>query len=136
MFSMLRQYKWMTITGWVLTVLVTLALLMSGGMKVARAEVVTDGFAKQGFPEGVEVPIGIVEILCALIFVFPRTAPLGAILVVGYLGGATVTHVRLQEPVLVPVLMGVIAWLGLFFREPRVRAILPWMTSDGPRDVN
>ncbi len=124
-----KQPKWMTITGWVLSVLVTLMLLMSGVLKLAMPGA-EKGFTDLGYPAQVAVPIAIVELLCALLYIFPRTAPLGAILVAGYLGGAIATHVRVEEMFVVQFLIGVVAWLGLFFRERRVRAILPWMPAE------
>ena len=111
--------------GWTLTALPAVALLMSGGMKLMHGEMVTKGFAELGYLDHVIVPLGIVEVLCAFIYLVPQTAVLGAILVTGYLGGATATHLRLDQPFIAPVIMGMIAWCGLFLRDPRLRALLP-----------
>jgi len=70
-------------------------------------------------------PIICVEIACAIIYLIPQTSVLGAILLTGYLGGATATHVRVGEPVFMPVIMGVVIWLGIFLRDRRVRALVP-----------
>ncbi len=99
---------------------------MSAVMKLVRAPNVLEGWAKFGYPAGALLPIGLAELLCAVLYVIPRTSVLGAILVTGSLGGATATHVRLGEPVFVaPVILGVLAWGGLFLRDPRLRALLP-----------
>ena len=118
--------KWMTILGWVLTLAPSALLIMSGVMKVTEAEVVTTGFADQGFPEGVHIPIGIAELVSTAVFLVPRTAVLGAILLTGYMGGAIVTHVRLGEAILIQIAIGVVIWLAIFLREPRLRRLIPW----------
>ncbi len=70
--------------------------------------------------------IGIIEALCAVLYVIPRTAVVGAILVTGYLGGAVATHTRIGDPSLIgPLIFGVMAWAGLYLREPRLRPLLP-----------
>jgi len=72
-------------------------------------------------------PIGIAELLCVLTYVFPRTAVLGAVLLTGYLGGATATKVRLGDPsFLFPVFIAVLVWGGLYLRDGRLRALLPF----------
>jgi hypothetical protein len=111
--------------GRIVSAIPVLMLLMSAGMKLAKPDFVVKGTVESGFPEQLIVPLGIVELACALIYLFPQTAVLGAILVTGYLGGATATHVRLGQPIIIPVLLGVLAWLGLFLREPRLRALIP-----------
>jgi chaperone required for assembly of F1-ATPase len=116
--------KAMTITGWVLTVLPSLMLVMSGVMKLQQNEEVVKGFAD--WPEGVAIPIAIAELVSTVLYIVPQTAVLGAILLTGYLGGATATHVRLGEPIWVPVIMGVVIWLGLFLRDARVRQLAPF----------
>ncbi len=121
--------KWMTITGWVLTALTGGLLIFSAVMKLMQTEQVLDGFKQMGFPEGSAITIGILELVCALIYLVPRTAILGGILVAAYLGGATCMHVQGSLPVTMPVAMGVVAWLGLYLRDARVRALLPLRTK-------
>lgn len=117
--------------GRVLTAIPVLMMGMSAVMKLARAPNVLEGWAKFGYPEGSLLPIGLVELLCVVLYALPRTAVLGAILVAGYLGGATATHVRAGEAVFVaPVILGVLAWAGLFLRDPRLRVLLP-LRRDG-----
>jgi hypothetical protein len=71
----------------------------------------------------------VTEIVCALIYAIPRTSVLGAILLTGYLGGATATHVHAGEPFFLPIVVGIAVWLGLFLRDTRVRALVPVRSS-------
>src|SRR5262245_52851196 len=114
--------------GWVLSVLPALLLLMSGVMKLVKPTAVIEGFVKLGYPESTATGIGIVELACTVLYLVPRTSVLGAILLTGYLGGATATHVRIGETVQAltgPVLMGVFVWGGLYLRDARLRALIP-----------
>ena len=117
--------KWELWTGRVFTALPSLMLLFSGAMKLSHAPPVIEGFEKFGFKESVITPLGILEILVVVIYLIPRTAVIGAILMAAYLGGAVVTHLRVGEPFVAPALLGVLAWGGLFLRDPRVRALVP-----------
>jgi hypothetical protein len=81
--------------------------------------------ADHGYPAGVALPLFIVELVCVLLYAIPRTAVLGAILLTGYLGGAVATHVRVGEPWFLPVIFGVLVWLGIYLREPRLRELAP-----------
>ncbi len=113
-------------TGRVLSTLPVLLLLMSCGMKLSKNSQVIEGFAKFGFPPGLEVSIGVVELICTVLYVIPRTAAIGAILLTGYLGGAVVVHLKEGEPWFAPVIIGVVLWIGLVLRNPRLRSVLPW----------
>jgi len=112
--------------GYVLTALPAALLTVSAVMKITQNEMAVEGFAKTGWPDNVLVPLGIVELACVVIYLFPRTAVLGAILITGYLGGAIATHVHQGEPFIGPAAFGVIAWIALYLREPRLRALAPW----------
>jgi hypothetical protein len=118
--------KKMIWAGRVVSAIPVLLLLFSGTMKLARPAFVMDGFKKFGYPEW-EVPIlGIVEIGCTIIYIIPGTSVLGAILLTGYLGGATATHVRAGDPAFIgPIIGGILVWLGLLLRESRLRPLLP-----------
>ena len=121
------QPRWMTWTGRVLTALPALALAMSAAMKLAGRPEVVDAFVGHfGFGAGALAPIGVVELGCAVLCVIPRSATLGAVLATGYLGGAIVTHVRIGEGFATPLFLGVLVWGGLFLRDGRIRALLPW----------
>jgi hypothetical protein len=117
--------KKMLWAGRVISALPVLMLIMSGVMKLTRSAEVLKGFTGFGYPESVIVPLGIVELVSTLLYVIPQTSVLGAILLTGYLGGATATHVRVGEAFIAPVILGVLVWLGLFLRDPRIRALIP-----------
>jgi hypothetical protein len=117
--------KKMLWAGYILSALPVLLLFFSGVMKLVQPAPVMEGFIRLGYPESLALWIGIVELACAVLYVIPRTAVLGAILLTGYLGGATATHLRIGEPFFAPIVLGVMVWGGLFFRDARLRALLP-----------
>jgi xanthine/uracil permease len=101
-------------------------------MKLSHAPKIVDMFVgKFGYQEGALTGIGILELVCVALYVVPRTAVLGAILLCTYLGGAVATHVRVADNFLPPVVLGVIAWLGIYLREPRLQALVPLRKPDG-----
>ena len=113
-------------TGRVLGAVPVLLMGFSAVMKLIQHPSVIEGMAKFGFPEKLIVPIGLLEISCAILYVIPKTSVFGAVLVAAYLGGATVTLVRVGDPAwLFPVVTGICAWLGLWLREPRLHALAP-----------
>ena len=95
-------------------------------LAVVKPATITEGMARYGYPERYAHRILIVEMACVALYAIPQTAVLGAILLTGYLGGATATHVRAAEPFIMPVIVGVLVWLGLFFRDARVRTLIPF----------
>ena len=118
---------WMRWTGRVISVLPVLGLVMSGVMKVTQPPEVLEGMAKFGFDTKLLIPLAIIELASAAIYLIPQTAVLGAVLLTGYLGGAIVTHLRVGDGDYWPaIIMGVLVWLGLFLRDSRVRSLLPW----------
>lgn len=98
---------------------------MSAVMKLIKPPPVVEGFAHLGFPESLALGLGLLELACAVVYVIPQTSVLGAILLTGYLGGATVTHLRVGDPFLTPVILGMLVWGGLYLRDPRLRALIP-----------
>jgi hypothetical protein len=115
--------------GRILSALPVLMLLFSGVLKLIKPAPVVQEFARLGYPESVVLGIGILELACTVVYVIPRTSVLGAILVTGYLGGATATHVRIGEAqFIIPVILGVLVWGGLFLRDDRLRALIPLRT--------
>jgi len=119
--------RWMLWTGRVLSALPVVALLLSASMKLSHApQFVEMWTGKLGFSEGSLTGVGLLELACVLLYAIPRTSVLGAVLVTGYLGGAIATHVRIGDPGLTtPLMLGVLAWAGLFLRDERVRALMP-----------
>ncbi|MEJ0040215.1 MAG: DoxX family protein [Gammaproteobacteria bacterium] len=116
-------------SGRVLSALVVVFLLFDGIVKFMMIQPVTDAFNELGYPVKHAILIGAIDVACAVLFAIPRTAVLGAVLMTGLLGGAISTHVRIDSPLfsntLFGVYLGLIAWAGLYLREPRVRALLP-----------
>jgi len=115
-------------TGRALSALVTLFLLMDGVTKILKVEPVLKACAELDVPAWTIPILGVVLTAAAALQAFPPTAVLGAIVVTGYLGGAVWTHLRLGGPafpVAFPVILGALMWLGLWLRDPRLRALLP-----------
>lgn len=106
-----------------------LFLLLDAIGKLFKPDAVVKGTVDLGYPETVIVPLGILLLVCTLIYAFPRTAVLGAILLTGYLGGTVATHVRIGNPLfthtLFGVYLGIMLWLGLYLRDPRLRELVP-----------
>jgi hypothetical protein len=116
-------------TGRILSTIPVLFMLMDGVMKLMKPDFVVKATVQLGYPENVIVPLGIIVLICTILYAVPRTAILGAILLTGYLGGAVSTHVRAGDPlfshILAPVYFAVILWIGLYLREPRLSALVP-----------
>lgn len=116
--------------GRVVSGLVILGLTMSAAMKLSHgAEMVSQFVSKFGYPEQTLRPIGVVELLCVTLYAIPKTSVLGAVLLTGYLAGAVATHVRVSDPFVTPLVLGVLVWVGLFLRDPRIRSFLPLRSS-------
>lgn len=115
--------------GRVASALPVIVLGLSGIMKFAHnPEMVSMVVSKSGFPESTLGPIGAAELLCAVLYAIPRTCVLGAILATGFLGGAAASQVRIADSIAAPLVVGVLVWIGLFLRDPRIRALLPLRT--------
>ena len=120
--------KKMIWTGRIISVLPALFLLMDGIMKLFKPVFVVEATVKLGYPESTIIGMGIVLLACTALYLIPRTAILGAILLTGYLGGAVATHVRVGESlfsILFPVIFGVLLWGGLWLRDKQLRALIP-----------
>jgi hypothetical protein len=114
------------LAGRVLSAIPALMLLLSGVFKLVGGAQMEKDWTRFGYPLAALVPIGITELICALLFAIPRTSVLGAVLMTGYLGGAVATHVRASDLAFpAPAILGALAWLGLYLRDPRLRALLP-----------
>ena len=114
--------------GRVISGLLACLLAMSAAMKLVGGREVIEGFARMGLPESLRVPLGVLELVCLLVYVFPATSVMGAILLTGYVGGAIVTHLRIGEPVVFQIALGLLVWLGLYLRESRLKSLLPLRT--------
>jgi hypothetical protein len=120
-----RKRLW---AGRIISALPALFLLFDGIMKLVKPAPVVEATVRLGYAESVIVGMGIVLLACTVLYLIPRTAILGAILLTGYLGGAVATHVRVGEglfPVLFPVVFGALLWGGLWLRDERLRALIP-----------
>lgn len=117
-----KKARW---AGYVMSTLPVLMLLMSAAMKFVKPPPVVEGFAHLGLPASLALGLGILELACAAVYMVPQTSVLGAILLTGYLGGATFAHLRVGDPYFAPVILGVLVWGGLFLRDPRLRALIP-----------
>jgi uncharacterized membrane protein YphA (DoxX/SURF4 family) len=118
--------------GWVLSLLPAPLLIMSGVMKFMQPKEMLEGLEKMGWPPGVMTTLGVVELTSLALYLFPRTAIFGAILLTGYLGGAIATHVRVGDDFLIPLALGVILWVGLALRDARFRAYLLRQMTGSP----
>jgi hypothetical protein len=116
--------------GYIVSAIPILFLLMDSIMKLVKPGFVVTATVGLGYPEGVIIPLGVVLLTCTILYMIPRTAVLGAILLTGYLGGAVATHVRvggsLFGEILFPVYIGIFVWLGLYLRDVRLRALVPF----------
>ena len=111
--------------GWILGMLPMPLMLFSGIMKFIMPADAVKSFADLGWPVRLALALGILELACTILYLIPRTAVLGAILLTGYMGGAIATHVRIGEPFWMQATIGVLFWLGLYLRDPRLRALIP-----------
>ena len=117
------------LAGRIISGLVTAFMLFDGIFKLPKPGPVVDGMTKLGYDPNIAITIGVLALFCAILYAIPQTAILGAILLTGYLGGAVATHLRVSDPlfthILFPVYFGVLAWVGLYLRDERLRALLP-----------
>jgi len=115
--------------GYIISGLPVVFLLVDGVMKLLKPEPVVTATIALGYSESIIVPLGILLMVCTVLYAVPKTSVLGAILLTGYLGGAVASHVRLGDPlfthILVPVYIGILLWLGLFLRYPTLRKLVP-----------
>jgi hypothetical protein len=105
-----------------------LFLLVDGGMKLFKPRAVVEGTLKLGYPESCIFGIGVVLLACTILYLIPRTAVLGAVLLTGYLGGAVATQVRVSAiafNILFPVFLGCLLWAGLVARNTQLQRVFP-----------
>ena len=115
--------------GRILSGLAVLFMLFDTVIHFLQPKAVVDAFAQLGFPLSVARPLSVIELLCVVLYVIPRTSSLGAILLTGYLGGAIAAQVRIGAPListtLFPIYIALLLWGGLYLRDERVRALIP-----------
>lgn len=127
--------RWRRRIGLALSGLVIGFMLLDAAAKFMALEVVVRTTGELGYPATPEFArgLGVLALACTLIYAYPRTAVLGAILLTGYMGGTVATHLRMGSPIVTHMLFGVwlaaIAWGGLYLREARLRALLPLRTA-------
>jgi hypothetical protein len=119
--------KWMVWTGRVISALPVLMLIMSGIMKFNLPDDAIAQMKQIGWEPKVTPALGIIELGSTLLYIIPQTAVLGAILLTGYLGGAIATHVRVEDyaHMPIPLVLGILVWVGLYLRDHRVRSLAP-----------
>ena len=110
---------------YVLSGLPVLALVLSAVMKFMQPPAVVQGFAHLGYGVSAAFTLGVLEVACTVVYLVPRTSILGAILLTGYLGGATASTFRVGDSWIAGVLLGIMLWAALFLREPRLRVLIP-----------
>jgi hypothetical protein len=112
--------------GRTLSALAIAFLALDGGMKALRLAPAVDSSVQLGYAADLILGLGVLELACLALYALPRTAPLGALLLTGYLGGAVATHVRAGSPVfsaIFPAIIGALVWGGLYLRDARLRAL-------------
>lgn len=111
--------------GRVISALLSLLFLFSAFLKLKDGPEVLKGFARLGIPASMMIPLGILEISCVVIYLIPATSVLGAILLTGYVGGTICTAWRVGDPFYLQIVLGILAWLGLYLRESRLKELIP-----------
>jgi hypothetical protein len=120
--------RWVLWAGRAISLWPAFVVISSATWKLTRNPWYVKEFARIGWPEGALNGLAFLQLGCLVLYLIPPTAVLGAVLLTGYLGGAIATYVRMGEPypVLVPLSTSMIAWLGIWLRDERLRALLPW----------
>lgn len=127
-----RQTKAFLRAGWILSGLIIAFCLMDGVMKLFHPQFVIDATKGIGWPADPDTltALGLILLVCTALYALPRTAVLGAILLTGYLGGTVASHARHADPLLTHdlfgVYLGVLVWGGLWFRDVRIRSLIPF----------
>jgi hypothetical protein len=118
--------------GWTLSGLFIAFMLFDSIIKLIKIEPVVQAFNELGYPDSLARMIGLMELAIAILYALPRTAVFGAVMAMGVLGGAVASHARLGDPLfshtLFGVYLGLFAWGGLWLRDAKLRALMPWRT--------
>ena len=120
--------RWMLWAGWVLSLWPAVVVVASATWKLTRSPFYVAEFGRIGWPASALTGLALLQLCCLALYLMPPTAVLGAVLLTGYLGGAIASYVRIGDPspVLVPLSTSVIAWAGIYLRDERLRALLPF----------
>ena len=113
------------VTGWVITVLVSLMFVFSATMKFKGGPELDKGMTMLQLRPEMTLPLAVLELTCIAVYLVPPTSVLGAVLMTGYLGGAILTHWRIGDAFVTHIALGLLIWLGIYLREPRLAALLP-----------
>ncbi|WPU66508.1 DoxX family protein [Peredibacter starrii] len=111
--------------GRVISALPVLILLFSASMKLTKNADYIKNMINAGVPETLVPTLLILQLLSTILYVIPKTAYIGAVLITGYMGGAIFTHLRIGEPVVLQTLLPIFAWLGLYLRDERLTKLMP-----------
>ena len=115
--------------GWTISGVIVAFLAFDIVTKFLRPPQVMEAFARTGWPTELSIPIGAILLVCTVLYMIPRVSVLGAAFLTAYLGGAVAANLRLEEPLfthtLFPVYFGLLVWIGLWLREPKLRGIFP-----------
>lgn len=112
--------------GRVISALMIVLMLIDAGIKILKLPAAVEGTVRLGYPASTVLTIGVIALVCVLLYGIPRTSILGAILLTGYFGGATATQVRVQDAwYIFPPVLGVLIWVGLYLRDDRLRTLIP-----------
>ena len=111
--------------GWALSILAALLFLFSAFMKFKGGPDMDQAMTHLGLPASMVLPLGILELTCVVIYLIPPTSVLGAILLAGYVGGTIVTCWRVGDPFIINIVLGLVVWLGIYLREPRLKELIP-----------
>jgi hypothetical protein len=119
--------KWQVVTGWVLSGILAIPFLPSAFIKIAQSDDFLKDWTKN-FPAGSALPLGIIELTMFILYLIPKTRYLGGLIMLAYLGGAVAFHLHVGDGNFpVPIVIGIIAWLGLYFRDRKLRALVPFV---------
>ncbi|HEU0091375.1 MAG TPA: DoxX family protein [Vicinamibacteria bacterium] len=111
--------------GWALSIMASLLFLFSAFIKFKGGPELDQSMAHLGLPAPMVLPLGILELTCVAIYLIPATSVLGAILLAGYIGGTIVTCWRAGDPFIINIVLGLVVWLGIYLREPRLKELIP-----------
>ena len=117
--------------GWALSILAALLFLFSAFMKFKGGPDMDQAMTHLGLPNSMVLPLGILELTCVVIYLIPPTSVLGAILLAGYVGGTIVTCWRVGDPFYINIVLGLVVWLGIYLREPRLKELIPLRRHSG-----